>query len=353
MRYRLLGKTGLRVSELCLGAMSFGEEWGWGATKEESRRIFDAFLDAGGNFIDTANYYTNGTSEKYVGEFIAADRARIVLATKYTLNTRPDDPNGGGNHRKNLVQSLEESLKRLRTEYVDLYWVHAWDPFTPVEETMRALDDAVRAGKVLYVGVSDTPAWVVSRANALAELKGWSPFVGLQIPYSLIERTPERELLPMAEELGMTVTAWGALGGGVLTGKYASREKRPPGSRYAAAVEWGDMYLTERNLAIAAEVVRVAGEAGKTPSQTAIAWTRQRSPAVLPILGVSKLSQLKDNLGCLGFELTEEQMRRLDEASRVDIGFPLAFLEQVREIIYGKTFPLIDDRQRRVVRKAA
>ncbi|MGE5752704.1 MAG: aldo/keto reductase [Deltaproteobacteria bacterium] len=353
MRYRLLGKSGLRVSELCLGAMCFGQDWGWGATKEESRRIFDAFTEAGGNFIDTANLYTNGTSEKYVGEFIAAERSRIVLATKYTLTMRPNDPNGGGNHRKNLVQSLEESLKRLGTDYVDLYWVHAWDPFTPVEETMRALDDAVRAGKVLYVGVSDTPAWVVSRANALAEWRGWSPFVGLQIPYSLIERTPERELIPMAEELGLTVAAWGTLGGGVLTGKYASREKRPSDSRYASAVEWGDMYLTERNLAIAAEVVRVAGEVGKTPSQTAIAWARQHSPTVLPILGPSKLPQLKDNLGSLEFELTGEQMRRLDEASRIDIGFPLAFLEQVREILYGTTYPLIDDRPSRVVRKAA
>jgi aryl-alcohol dehydrogenase-like predicted oxidoreductase len=333
--------------------MSFGQDWGWGATKEESRRIFDAFREAGGNFIDTANLYTNGTSEKFVGEFISAERSLIVLATKYTLNTRPDDPNGGGNHRKNLAQSLEESLKRLRTDYVDLYWVHAWDPFTPVEETMRALDDAVRAGKVLYVGVSDTPAWVVSRANALAEWRGWSPFVGLQIPYSLIERTPERELLPMAEELELTVAAWGALGGGVLTGKYTSREIRPPDSRYASAVEWGDMYLTERNLAIAAELVRVAGEAGKTPSQTALAWARQRSPMILPIIGATKVAQLKDNLGCLEFELTGEQMGRLDAASQVDLGFPLAFLEQVREILYGKTFPLIDARQGRAARKAA
>ncbi|NJD63542.1 MAG: aldo/keto reductase [Deltaproteobacteria bacterium] len=353
MRYRLLGKSGLRVSELCLGAMSFGQDWGWGATKEESRRIFDAFLEAGGNFIDTANLYTNGTSEKFVGEFIAGERTRIVLATKYTLNTRPHDPNGGGNHRKNLVQSLEESLKRLRTDYVDLYWVHAWDPFTPVEETMRALDDVVRAGKVLYVGVSDTPAWVVSRANLLAELKGWSPFVGLQIPYSLIERTPERELLPMAEELGLTVTVWGALGGGALTGKYASREKRPPDSRYATAVDWGDMYLTERNLKIAAEVVRVAGEIGKSPSQTAIAWTRKRSPLILPILGATKLSQLTDNLGCLELELPDEQMRRLDEISRIELGFPLDFLAMAREILYGKTFPLIEERPGRIPRKAA
>ncbi len=353
MRYKLLGRSGLRVSELCLGTMTFGEDWGWGASREESRRIFSAFAEAGGNFIDTANLYTNGTSEKLVGEFISGERARFVVATKYTLNTRPDDPNGGGNHRKNLVRSLEESLDRLGTDYIDLYWVHAWDPFTPIEETMRALDDAVRAGKVLYVGISDTPAWVVSRANALAEWKGWSPFVGLQIPYSLIERTPERDLLPMAEALDLAVTPWGTLGGGVLTGKYRSRQARPADSRYGSQTAWGDISLTERNLAIADEVSKVAGEVGRPPSQIAIAWARQRSASIVPILGARKLSQLKDNMGCLEFELAGEEMRRLDEASRIDLGFPLAFLEQVREIVYGSTFPLIDSGQRRAGRNAA
>jgi aryl-alcohol dehydrogenase-like predicted oxidoreductase len=353
MRYKLLGRTGLRVSELCLGAMTFGQDWGWGASKEESRRIFDSFAEAGGNFIDTANLYTNGTSEKFVGEFLAGERARFVLATKYTLNTRPEDPNGCGNHRKNLVRSLEESLERLSTDYVDLYWVHAWDSFTPIEETMRALDDVVRAGKVLYVGVSDAPAWIVSRGNALAEWMGWSPFAGLQIPYSLIERTPERELLPMAESLEITVTAWGTLGGGVLTGKYRPGEKRASDTRYGTAVEWGDLYVTDRNLKIAGEVAAVAGEIGHTPSQVAIAWARQRSALIVPVLGARKLSQLKDNLGCLEFELSGDQIRRLDQTSRIDLGFPLAFLEQVREIVYGKTYPWIDDGQRRGARSAA
>src|ERR671929_1690213 len=220
MKYQLLGKSGLRVSELCLGAMTFGEEWGWGASKEECDKIFNAYVDAGGNFIDTANNYTGGTSEKYVGEFISGDRDRFVLATKYTSNTRRGDPNAGGNHRKNIAQSLETSLKRLNTDYIDLYWVHAWDPLTPIEETMRALDDMVRAGKILYIGISDAPAWVVSQANTLANLKGWTEFTGLQIEYSLIERTPERELLPMADALNIGVTAWSPLGGGVLTGKY-------------------------------------------------------------------------------------------------------------------------------------
>ncbi len=209
MRYKLFGKSGLRVSELALGTMTFGEEWGWGASKEESKKIFDAYAEAGGNFIDTANRYTEGTAEKFVGEFIAADRDHFVLATKYTLFMRRDDPNFSGNHRKNMVQSLEASLKRLKTEAVDLYWVHAWDYMTPVEEVMRALDDMVRAGKILYVGISDTPAWVIAQANTLAELRGWSRFVGIQLQYSLIERNIERELLPLARETDMAVTAWG------------------------------------------------------------------------------------------------------------------------------------------------
>jgi len=347
MRYKLLGRTGLRVSELCLGAMTFGEEWGWGASKEESRRIFDAFAEAGGNFIDTANYYTAGTSERFVGEFVASERGRYVIATKYTLTMLPDDPNSGGNHRKNMVRSIEESLARLGTDYIDLYWVHAWDPMTPVEETMRALDDMVRAGKILYVGISDAPAWVVSRANTRADLMGWNAFAGLQIPYSLIERTPERELLPMAKALDIAVTPWGVLGGGVLTGKYKKGKPRPKEARYGSQEEWGNIYVTERNLRIAQEVDRVAEEIGRSPSQVALAWVRQRPYGVIvPILGATKLSQLADNLGCLEFSLSDEQGRRLDEASGIDLGFPLAFLSQVQQIIYGNTFPLIDDHRR-------
>lgn len=348
MRYKLLGNSGLRVSELSLGAMSFGEEWGWGASKEESRRIFEAFAEAGGNFIDTANYYTGGTSEKFVGDFVASERERFVVATKYTLNMRPDDPNGGGNQRKNLAQSLEASLRRLGTDYIDLYWVHAWDPMTPVEEMMRALDDAVRAGKILYVGISDAPAWAVARANTLAEWMGWTPFVGLQIPYSLIERTPERDLLPMAEALDLAVTPWGTLGGGVLTGKYKAGKDRPPGTRFATAAEWGDVYLTERNLRIAEEAVAVAKEAGCTTSQVAIAWVRQHQRGVMvPIIGATKVSQLRDNIGSLEVRLSAEQMARLDDASRIELGFPLDFLAQAQQFVYGKTFPLIDDHRRR------
>src|ERR1044072_2499178 len=220
MRYYLLGKSGLKVSEICLGTMTFGKEWGWGASKEDSRKMFDAYVNLGGNFIDTANIYTNGTSEKYVGEFVSSDRDRFVIATKYTSNTRAGDPNAGGNHRKNMVQSLEASLKRLNTDYIDLYWVHAWDHTTPVEEMMRALDDMVKSGKILYIGISDAPAWIVSQANTLANLKGWTEFSSIQIEYSLIERTSERELLPMANALDIGITAWSPLGSGVLTGKY-------------------------------------------------------------------------------------------------------------------------------------
>ena len=223
MRYKLLGKSGLRVSELCLGGMTFGQDWGSmlpGASKEESKKMFEHFVEAGGNFIDTANVYQNGSSEKYIGEFIASEREKFVLATKYTISTNPDDPNASGSHRKSLVQSVNASLKRLNSPYIDLLWVHFWDSMTPVEELMRSLDDLVRSEKILYIGISDAPAWFISQANTLAELRGWSPFVSIQIMYSLIERTPERELLPMAKALDIGVTAWSPLGGGILSGKY-------------------------------------------------------------------------------------------------------------------------------------
>src|ERR1700722_8670831 len=232
MRYKLLGRSGLRVSELCLGTMTFGEDWGWGSSKEESRKVYDAFLEAGGTFIDTANFYTNGTSERLLGEFMADHRDRIVLATKYTNAAPGNDPNAAGNHRKSMMQSIEASLKRLKTDYIDLYLLHIWDQITPIEEVMRAFDDLVRQGKILYAGVSDMPAWLVTRGNTLAELRGWSAFVGLQIEYSLIERTPERELLPMAANLGLGVTAWSPLAGGVLSGKYDGGAQ-PNDARYS------------------------------------------------------------------------------------------------------------------------
>jgi len=345
MRYKLLGKSGLKVSEICLGTMTFGEEWGWGANKAESRKMYDAFVEAGGNFVDTANRYTEGTAEKFCGEFIASDRERIVLATKYTLYMNHGDPNSAGNHRKNMVQALENSLKRLNTDYIDLYWLHAWDYLTPVEEVMRALDDMVRAGKILYIGISDTPAWVVSRANMLAELRGWTQFVGLQIEYSLIERSVERELLPMARELGLTVTPWGVIGGGVLTGKYSSKKGTAATHRYKE--DTVSERLSERSLAIADEVVRIADEIGCPPSQVALNWVRQQPGSIIPIIGVRTGAQVKENLDCLDNPLTEEHLKRLGEVSKLELGFPHQFLDKdyIRNLVYAGCYDKIDRRR--------
>jgi aryl-alcohol dehydrogenase-like predicted oxidoreductase len=342
MRYKLLGRSGLRVSELGLGAMTFGEEWGWGASKEESRKIFDAFVEAGGNFIDTANRYTDGTSEKFVGEFTASDRDRFVIATKYTIFSRRDDPSFSGNHRKNLIQSLEASLKRLNTDYVDLYWVHAWDFMTPIEEVMRSLDDLVRSGKVRYVGISDTPAWIVSRANTIADFRGWTPFVGLQIRYSLIDRTPEADLLPMARALDLAVTPWSVLGAGVLSGKYT----RGPAPKEGRAKDGAAR--VERNVEIAREVTAVAEEIGCTPAQVAISWVRQQPGVVIPLLGGRNLAQINDNLGALEVTLGPDHLRTLDEASRIDLGFPHNFLntDSIRDLVYGGTYDRIDNHRR-------
>jgi aryl-alcohol dehydrogenase-like predicted oxidoreductase len=347
MRYKLLGKSGLRVSELCLGTMTFGEDWGWGSSKDESRKILDAFFEAGGNFIDTANVYTKGTSETLLGEFLKGDRERAVLATKYTNAMPGTDPNASGNQRKNMVQAVEASLKRLQTDYIDLYWVHIWDQMTPIEEVMRAFDDLVRQGKILYAGVSDMPAWLVSRANTLAELRGWTPFVGLQIEYSLIERTVERELLPMASSLGLGVTAWSPLGGGVLTGKYA-KEKAPgqTGSegRYATEMMKPFLPAADRTEAVVGAVQAVARECGRSPAQVALAWLRHRPVPVIPIVGARRMEQFRDNLACLDLKLDEAQIGRLDAASRVELGFPHDFYarDMVKTLVYGGLRDRID-----------
>jgi aryl-alcohol dehydrogenase-like predicted oxidoreductase len=321
MKYRLMGRSGLRVSELALGAMTFGTRE-WGVDQSESRRVYDGFREAGGNFIDTANVYSEGRSESFLGEFMQDERERIVLATKYTGKTRGRDVNASGNSRKNMMDSVHASLKRLRTDYVDLYWVHARDATTPIEEVMRGLDDLVRQGKVLYVGVSDTPAWEVSRANTLAELRGWSCFVGLQIRYSLLDRTAERDLLPMAKALDLSVTPWDTLGSGVLTGKY----NRDAGEQGRATLRG---QLRERDLGIAGEVVKVADEIGRTPAQVALRWVLGGEGVIVPLVGARTREQLDDNLGCLEFDLDEEQRRRLDEASRIRLGFPHDFLRQM------------------------
>jgi aryl-alcohol dehydrogenase-like predicted oxidoreductase len=322
MKYRLMGNSGLRVSELALGAMTFGTK-DWGADKDESRRVYEGFRDAGGNFIDTANIYSGGTSETFLGEFLGADRERTVLATKYTGATRARDVNAAGNNRKNMMDSVHASLKRLRTDYIDLYWVHARDFMTPIEEVMRGLDDLVRQGKVLYVGVSDTPAWEVSRANTLAELRGWSAFVGLQIRYSLLDRAVERELLPMARALDLTVTPWDVLGSGILAGKYNANPAEGGRARLRG-------FVGERALGIAGEVIKVAQELGRSPAQVALNWVRQGKGVIVPLVGARTRAQLDDNLGCLEFALTSEVKQRLDDASKIELGFPHEFLQQFR-----------------------
>ncbi|MBC8111104.1 MAG: aldo/keto reductase, partial [Verrucomicrobia bacterium] len=268
MRYKLVGRSGLRVSELSLGTMTFGEDWGWGASREESLKQYTAFRDAGGNFFDTANFYTKGTSEIYLGEFMKEHRDEAVIATKYTLFNKHGEPNASGNHRKNMVHSIEKSLKRLQTDYIDLYYLHIWDFTTPIDEILRGLDDLVRQGKILYIGISDTPAWEVSRMNMMAELRGWSQFVAYQLEYSLIQRTPERDMIPMANHTDMAVAVWAALAGGALTGKYLTQNDDPK------RIKEGSTRVNERSSKIAQEVVNVATAIGCSPAQVAINWVR-------------------------------------------------------------------------------
>ncbi|TDD09930.1 aldo/keto reductase [Nonomuraea deserti] len=340
--YRLLGRSGLRVSPLALGTMTFGTEWGWGSDEDESRRVFDTYVDRGGNFIDTASQYTEGTAETLVGEFAAGRREQLVLATKYTMARRAGDPNSGGNHRKSMVQSVESSLRRLNTDYIDLLYLHAWDFTTPVEEVLRAMDDLVRMGKVVYVGISDTPAWQISRMQAIADLRGWAPLIALQIEYSLAERTVERDLIPMASEMGLGVIPWSPLASGVLTGKYTRADLElgegsadPSGSRKNVAAANGS--LTERALGVAEVVKQVAAEVGATPSQVALAWTTLEPAVTAPIVGARTAAQLEDNLGALDVRFTEEQLVRLAEVSRVDLGFPHEFLMRpmTRQVMFG------------------
>lgn len=326
--FRLLGPTGLRISPLGLGTMTFGEAYDWAANKDVSRRMFDLYRDRGGNFIDTADFYTRGQSEQYVGELLQGQRDRWVLATKYSLLTDPKNPNAAGNHRACLVRALEASLKRLQTDYVDLYWLHCLDSATPIEEYMRALDDVVRAGKVLYIGMSNAYAWTTARANAIAELRGWSPFVALQVPYSLAWRDVEREILPMALELGLGVLPWSPLAGGVLSGKYSqadlAKDAPPakPGTRRAMVLKSLDAY----KLRVADAVRAVATEIGRSPSQVALNWLLQKPAVTSPILGARTVEQLQDNLGCLDFVLSQQQMKTLDDAGAIDLGYPNTFI---------------------------
>jgi aryl-alcohol dehydrogenase-like predicted oxidoreductase len=316
--------------------MTFGQERGWGAPKDESRKVYDAFREAGGNFIDTANIYTDGTSESFLGEFLEGHRDSVVLATKYSNAAPGNDPNAAGNHRKSMMQAVEASLKRLRTDYIDLYWVHIWDAITPVEEVMRGLDDLVRQGKVLYVGISDVPAWWIAQANTLADLRGWSRFIGLQIPYNLIERTVERELIPMAKALDIGVTAWSPLSNGVLTGKYHGHGGSELGRMNSETMK---TFMPEQQRAtrIVAAVKIVSEQTGCSMAQVALAWLRYRPVPVIPIIGARKLTQLQDNLASFDLELSAEHLKSLEEASRVELGFPqdLYAIKAVGAIRYG------------------
>src|SRR5712675_2368889 len=317
MKYRLLGKSGLRVSEASLGTMTFGDEWGWGSSKDEALKIYETYREAGGNFIDTANFYTNGTSETFLGEFMQGHRESVVLATKYSNAAPGNDPNAAGNHRKNMMQAVEASLKRLQTDHIDLYWVHIWDGITPVEEVMRGLDDLVRQGKVLYVGISDAPAWWVAQANTLAELRGWTQFIGLQLEYNLIERTVERELVPMAKALNLGILAWSPLARGILTGKYHG-EGKPDGGRMTNE-GMKDFFPEEQRAApIISAVKSVSEKNGGRMAQVALAWLRHQTVPVIPIMGARKVSQLQDNLASLDLELSTEQLKCLGGASRID-----------------------------------
>jgi aryl-alcohol dehydrogenase-like predicted oxidoreductase len=339
--YRLLGRSGLRVSPLALGTMTFGSDWGWGAGEEDARRIFDAYVDRGGNFIDTASNYTEGSSETLVGQFAQGKRERLVLATKYTLLGRPGDPNACGNHRKNMAQSVETSLRRLRTDYLDLLYLHIWEQRTPIDEVLRAFDDLIRAGKLLYAGISDTPAWQIARMQTTADLRGWSPLVALQIEYSLVQRTAERELLPMARELGLGVLPWSPLAGGVLSGKYGRADlgdqaaARASGTRKQVAMAHG--MLTARALDIAEVVKEVARELGRTPAQVALAWTLLNPAVTAPIIGARTPGQLEDNLGALDLRFDDAQLERLQRASAIELGFPhdLLAMDLVKNVMTG------------------
>jgi aryl-alcohol dehydrogenase-like predicted oxidoreductase len=339
VRYTLFGRTGLRVSELALGTMTFGEDWGWGAGKDVCARIVDTYADAGGNFIDTANNYTDGSSERILGELLAGRRESFVLASKYTCGTRDGDPNSAGNHRKNLVRSVEESLRRLRTDRLDVLWVHARDHFSPVEEVMRALDDVVRSGKVLYVGVSDWPAWEIAQANTLAELRGWTAFAGSQLRYSLLERTVEREVLPQARAFDLAVFAWEPLARGTLTGKYRRGETGRLDAVGDKPAAWEEDVIDV--------VLEVAEQGGRSPAQVALAWLLGRPGNVVPIISATKPEQLVDNLASTDVRLDPEALRRLDEVSAVPLGFPHDFLREplITRNVYGDRWADIDDRR--------
>ena len=333
--YVTLGRSGLRVSPFCLGAMTFGDDWGWGSTVPDAEAILTRYIEQGGNFLDTANAYTKGHSEKIIGDYVhqrGLRRDNLVIATKFFANLFPPNPNAGGASRKSVTAACNESLRRLQTDYIDLYWMHLWDRFTPIEETLRALDDLVAAGKVRYIGFSDTPAWKVAQAQVTASFRGWTPLVALQIEYSLIERTVEGELIPMAQELGLGVTPWSPLRGGVLTGKYTRenvKDAKPGrGERVTA-------YLDERTFGIIDELVRIAGEVDTTPAAVALAWVQTKPEVDSTIIGARTMEQLEQNLAGLAVTLDDRQVEALDQVSTPTLSFPLPFLQMATTIMHA------------------
>ncbi|MCP3165466.1 aldo/keto reductase [Myxococcus qinghaiensis] len=333
-RYHLLGRSGLRVSPLALGTMTFGTEWGWGSPKDTAHRLLARYLEAGGNFLDTADGYTNGTSEEFIGDYFAKQGGRdgAVIATKFTVNTSPGDPNAGGNGRKNIHRAVEGSLRRLKTDYLDLYWMHAWDGITPMEEVMSTLTDLVRAGKIRYIGLSDVPAWYFARAQTLAEREGWERVVALQLEYSLVERNIEREHIPAALALGASITPWSPLASGLLSGKYtregvfAKGEGRLPAIQASGNPGMAKLF-TEKNWRIVDTLMEVARELDKPPAQVALAWVTRRPGVASTIIGATKLEQLEANLRALDVEIPEAQSAKLDAAGRPELVHPYIFFE--------------------------
>ncbi|MEN3615006.1 aldo/keto reductase [Plantactinospora sp. ZYX-F-223] len=319
--YLTLGRSGLRVSPFALGAMNFGEEGGWGCSVEESERILQTYLDRGGNFVDTANFYTNGHSEAILGDFFAARpglRDRVVLASKFFGNMYPGDPNGGGAGRKAIVAQLEQTLRRMKTDYLDLYWLHNWDAHTPVEETMRTLDTLVTAGKIRYVGFSNTPGWYTAQAHTMALLRSWTPVIALQVEYSLLARTVEGELVPLARDTGMGLTPWSPLAGGFLSGKYRRGVAEVADTR-RGQITGGP---TEAQYVVIDAVTAVAAEVEASEAAVALAWLRARPTVTAPILGPRRVAHLEANLAALDVRLSEQQIAVLDEASAPKLNYP-------------------------------
>jgi aryl-alcohol dehydrogenase-like predicted oxidoreductase len=323
MKNKILGRSGLRVSELCLGAMTFGEESGSGASEKVARQIYERYRQAGGNFIDTANIYNGGTSERMTGDFIRTERDAVVLATKYSMSMNHAEPNLGGNHRKNMARSLEASLQRLDTDYIDLYWVHGWDQLTRVDEVMRGLDDLVRSGKILHVAASNMPAWLISQANTLAAERNMNPFTAVQMHYNLIERSIETDYFDLCAAQDMAVLSWSPLAGGLLTGKFNRDAAGDNADSRLSKAEYGPAMLAEHRLAVAEQLSALAAELGHTAPQLALAWLRQRAGAdVIPILGARTMAQFENNLGCLEITLTTEQIEQLDAMAPPPVVYP-------------------------------